>query len=336
MLPQASSSTIAAIRRFFQLVVSISLLLMRVLSAPVPVGTVRAQGVESRPQPTPQESLLYRDARTLIDWTPDQIHAVPELRKLHPAESQQELHAILREVGERVARFFGDFPNTTCTEEVRSGPCPLGGDRCAVTFQEKFRYLVLSHGQDGSGLMTEYRTDMKGRPVDYQNLPNVRILTYGFATAPLEHFNPPNLTASRFRYFGRQTVDGRETDVVGFAEIPGEYGGPAEFGLKNHEVALLVQGLAWIDRTTYDILRIRTWLLAPRPDVGLEALVTLVEYAAVRLPEISTTFRLPATVIVTTVMVDVLHDRHQFRNVHRYSDYKLFRVESRISPVQEK
>jgi hypothetical protein len=182
--------------------------------------------------------------------------------------------------------------------------------------------------------MTEYRTDMKGRPVDYQNLPNVPILTDGFATAPLEHFNPPNLTASRFRYFGRQTVDGKETDVVGLAEIPGEYGGPAEFGLKNHEVALLVRGLAWIDPTTYEILRIRTWLLAPRPGVGLEALVTLVEYAAVHLPEISTTFRLPATVIVTSVMVDVSLKRHQFRNVHRYADYKLFRVASRIGPVR--
>jgi hypothetical protein len=184
--------------------------------------------------------------------------------------------------------------------------------------------------------MTEYRTDMKGRPLDYQHLANAPMLTYGFATAPLEHFNPPNLTASRFRYFGRQTVDGMETDVVGFAEIPGAYGGPTEFGFKNREVALFVQGLAWIDTTTHEILRIRTWLLAPRPDVGLEAQTTQVEYGAVRLPEISTTFRLPTTVIVTTVMVDVFLHKHQFHNVHRYSDYKLFRVEGRISPVQEK
>ena len=82
--------------------------------------------------------------------------------------------------------------------------------------------------------------------------------------------------------------------------------------------------------------RIQTWLLAPRPDVGLQAQTTLVDYGAVHLPEISTTLRLPTTVTVTTVMLDVLHHPHQLRNVHRYSDYKLFRVESRIGPVPEK
>jgi len=297
---------------------------------------VRAQSAESQPQLTPQESLLYREARTLIDWTPEEIRTVRVLRRLHPGESQQELPSILSEVGERVARFFDDLPNLTCTEEVRSGPCPLGGDSCGVTFHDKFRYLVLPHGQDGAALMTEYRTDMKGRPVDYQNLPNVPILTYGFATAPLQHYNPLNRTASRFRYFGRQLVDKKETDVVGFAEIPGAYGGPTVYSLKNRDVALLVQGLTWIDATTYEILRIQTWMMAARPDVGLQAQTTLVDYGAVHLPEVATTLRLPTTVSVTTVMLDVLARPHQFRNVHRYSDFKLFRVESRIGPAPEK
>ena len=82
--------------------------------------------------------------------------------------------------------------------------------------------------------------------------------------------------------------------------------------------------------------RIQTWLLAPRPDVGLQAETTLVDYGDVHLPEVSTTLRLPTTVVVTTVMLDVLRHPHQLRNVHRYSDYKLFRVESRIGPVPEK
>jgi len=179
--------------------------------------------------------------------------------------------------------------------------------------------------------MTEYRTDMTGRPVDYQNLANVPLLTYGFPTAPLQHFNPRNRTDSRFRYFGRQTVDGKEAYVVGFAEIPGAYGGPTELHLQNRQVALFVQGLAWVDATNYQILRIRTYLLAPRPDVGLEQQTTPIVYSAAQLPGTSTAFRLP-----TKVIVDVLLNRHQFRNVHRYSDFKLFRVESRISPVQEK
>jgi len=331
MLPQASSCTMAAIRRFLRLPVPLFLVLVFGPSPPGPASTLRAQGT----QLTPQESRLYRDARSLIDWTPHQIRSDHELRKLRPAESQQELPAILREVGEQVATFFRDLPDTTCTEEVRAGPCGLGVG-CRTTFEDKFRYLVLLHGENGMGLMTEYRTDMKGHPVDYQKLADLAVLTYGFALAPLDHFNPPNLTASRFRYFGRQEADGKETHVVGFAEIPGVYGGPGEFGPENRQAALFVQGLAWIDPTTHQILRIRTWLLAPRTDVGLVSLVTLVEYSAVHLPDIPTTFWLPATVTVTSVMVDAKLNQHQFRNVHRYSDYKLFRVQSRIGPVPKK
>jgi hypothetical protein len=68
--------------------------------------------------------------------------------------------------------------------------------------------------------MTEYRTDAKGRPIDYQRLRLGQILTYGFATGPLQNFHGEYQIASRFRYFGRQMVEQQMTDVVGFAEIP--------------------------------------------------------------------------------------------------------------------
>jgi hypothetical protein len=299
--------------------------------APIAAGTVRARGVESQPHLAPQEAQLHHDAPTLIDWTPEQVRALPELRELEPAESQQELPAILEEVGERVAAFFDDFPNTTCTEEVLSGPCSVGSDKCAVTFEDKFRYLLVARWKEGARLMTEYRTDAKGRPIDYRRLGHGQILTYGFATAPLQHFHPQNRTASRFRHFGRQTVDRQETNVVGFAEIPERYTATTEFVLGGREGRFFVQGLAWIDPTTYQILRIRTYLLAPRPDVGLEGQTTRIEYSAIQLPETSTAVRLP-----TKVIVDVWLSHHHFRNVHRYSDFKLFRVESRIGPVPER
>jgi hypothetical protein len=86
------------------------------LSAAVPASTVRAQAEEARPPLTPAEIRQYEKAQTLIDWTPKQIRAHPELRELQLVESQQDLPPILREVGKRVAVFFEDFPNTTSTE----------------------------------------------------------------------------------------------------------------------------------------------------------------------------------------------------------------------------
>jgi hypothetical protein len=290
------------------------------------------QAEESQPHLTPAEIRQYDKAKTLIDWTPKQIRALPELRELQPAESQQDLPAILRKVGERVVAFFEDIPNTTSTEEVQSGLCGIDiRAKCAVTFEDKFNYLLVARRTEGEQFMTEYRTDAKGRPIDYRLAGRGRILTYGFATAPLQHFHPRNQMACRFRYFGRQMVDGQETDVVGFAEIPGKYRRPGEFRHGDMAVALLVQGLAWIDATTYQILRIQTYLLAPRPDVGLEREITRIEFSAIQLHEISTAFWLP-----TKAVVDVWLDHRHLRNIHTYSNLKLFRVESRIRPAVEK
>jgi hypothetical protein len=298
----------------------------------ISASAARAQKQESQPHlMAPEEIRLYHKTQTLIDWTPEQIQARPELRHLRAAESQEELPAILQDVGKHVAVFFDDFPNTTCTEEVQSGLCRAVGRECGVNFEGKFRYLLLQRSAEGARVMTEYRTDAKGSPIDYRRLKDVPILTYGFATAALQHFRPQIRMASRFRYLGRQLVNRQETDVVGFAEIPEEYPRPTEFGQGNGAVPLFVEGLAWIDSTTHQILRIQTDLLAPRPDVGLERLTTRIKFRAIHLRETSKAFRLP-----TKVIVDVWLNHHHFRNIHQYSHFKMFRVESRIGPVPEK
>lgn len=333
MPPRALIFKATIFRPFFLLAMALTLFMS---PAHVLRGAARGQAEDSAPHLSWQEMSLYHNARTLIDWTPRETRAVRELRGLRPSESQQDLAPILRGVEDWAAKFFDELPNVSCTESVQSGPCPVGSNQCAVTFESKFQYLVLARSEAGTRLMTEYRTDAKGRPIDYQKLTDVPILTYGFATAPLEHFNPPNRAASRFRYFGRQMVDGKETDVVGFAEIPEKYDKPTELTLQNHNVALFLQGLAWIDAETYEVLRIQTFLLAPRPDIGLEELTAVINYGAVRLPETATAFRLPEKVVVTAVFEGEMLHRYQVRNVHRYSDYKLFRVETRISPEPKK
>jgi len=314
-----------------------TLLLAAVALVPAPV--VHAQVDQSTGRPSAHATRSGNDGESLIDWTPQQIHARPELRGLQPAESQQDLSAVLRQVGDRVAEFFNSFPNTTSTEEVQSGPCSPARETCAVTFKAKYQYLLIGRNAEGQRAMDEYRADKEGRPIDYQpdslRLARVSILTSGFAAAPLIHFHPQSQMASHFRYFGRQRVGAAAADVVGFVEIPGKYCCPTQYGSENQKVALFVQGLAWIDATTHQILRIQTELIAPRLDVGLERQTTRIEYRSVRLPEISTAFWLP-----TNVVVDIWL-RHGFgrlhiRNTHHYSHYKLFRVESRISPALEK
>jgi len=315
--------------------------LLLVALAAMSARAVRAQAEAPQLQLPPPQIPPNHAAPSLVDWTPEQIRVHPELRNLQPAESQQELPEILRQVGERVMAFFKDFPNATATEDVHSGPCSVVRVNCGVAFKAKFQYLLVGRNVEGERVMTEYRADKKGRPIDYLNFQAERpqvyapFLTYGFAAAPLLHFHPQDRMGSRFRDFGRQTVAGKATDVVGFAEIPEKYCCPTKFGVENREVEVFVQGLAWIDGATHQILRIKTYLLAPRPDVGLEEQTTRIEYSAIRLPGTSTPFWLPTKVVVD-IWLRQGPRRGHYRNLHHYSHFKLFRVESRIGPVVEK
>ena len=301
-------------------------------TAPVDSGNRPALAEESPPRMTPQEIRRYDEAKTLIDWTPDQIRDFPDLHDLQPAENQQNLPAILSAVGQRVAALFDQFPNMTSAEEVRAGPCDEGlRKKCRVTYRGKFNYLVVRR-TEGDPLMGEFRTDLKGRPIDYRNIGHGRVfLTYGFATTPLQHFHPRNQTDCRFRDFGRQMVEGQQTEVVGFVEVPGKYPWPTELRHGTAVVPLCLQGLAWLDPTTYQIVRIETFLLAPPPGGDLERDTTRVEFSEIHLHQASTAIWLPTEVVVD----GWLHQRH-FENVHRYSGFKTFEVETRIGPVMEK
>ena len=301
-------------------------------TAPVDSGNRPALAEESPPRMTPQEIRRYDEAKTLIDWTPDQIRDFPDLHDLQPAENQQNLPAILSAVGQRVAALFDQFPNMTSAEEVRAGPCDEGlRKKCRVTYRGKFNYLVVRR-TEGDPLMGEFRTDLKGRPIDYRNIGHGRVfLTYGFATTPLQHFHPRNQTDCRFRDFGRQMVEGQQTEVVGFVEVPGKYPWPTELRHGTAVVPLCLQGLAWLDPTTYQIVRIETFLMAPPPDSDLERETTRVEFSEIHLHQASTAIWLPTEVVVD----GWLHQRH-FENVHRYSGFKTFEVETRIGPVMEK
>jgi len=308
-----------------------SILLFGVLAA-ISASTLRAQNAASPPPMNPQEVRRNDEAKTLIDWTPEQIRDFPELEDLQPAESQQNLPAILSAVGERVSALFDQFPNMASVEEVRSGPCDEGlRKKCRVTYRGKFNYLVVRR-TDSDPLMGEYRTDLKGRPVNYRNLGHGKIfLTYGFATTPLEHFHPQNQSVCQFRDFGRQRVGERETEVVGFVEIPGKYPWPTEWRHGTVVTPVYSQGLAWIDPATHQIVRIETFLLTPPPAGDLERDTTRIEFSEIHLHQAARALWLP-----TQVVVDVwLHKRH-FENVHKYSDFKLFEVETRIGPVMEK
>jgi len=86
---------------------------------------------------------------------------------------------------------------------------------------------------------------------------------------------------------------------------------------------LLYQGLMWIDPETFQVLRMKSDLLAPRTDVWLDRQTTDIEFQEVRFPDDQKLW------LPREVRVDAVYLRTRYRNRHRYSDYKRFTVASK-------
>jgi hypothetical protein len=270
----------------------------------------------------------YRNAKSYVGMTNDELMAaVPELEGLQPPLTPQDgentLAVILGRVGENVKEFADKLPDMVALEEISMERLHSDG-RVAAKRQETFRYLVVARHGFNKTIFEEYRTDLQGKPAEPSGFAQDFSVTRGFAYAAI-HFHPSTQADSVFRYLGKQTLDAKETDLVAFAQRPGFAHITGQVALLERSAMILVQGLAWIDPKTYQIVRLRTDLLAPRADVRLETQTTEIRYAEFHLSEMPKTVWLPSQVTVTVEW------RGKFyRNVHHYSDYKLFRASSTI------
>jgi len=304
-------------------------------------------------QLTPSEIKVYKGAQTLIDWTPRQVHNCSYLHKLQPAGSQDQLPMVLKSVGQTITLLLQDFPQIACDEVVSEqssgeGATPVaagnterppGGGIAGIgnpihasvapstIAHHKFRYIVVPRPVRDFPELEEYRTDPNGNPLDVSNLGDLSMITSDFVSTSL-YLCPADQPASRFRLFGIQTIRNRACQVVGFAQEPERARSVGGLSIWGKSTALLVQGLAWIDADTFQVLRIKTWLLAPRKDIGLSYQGSTVDFYPVQPSGSERVLWLPRDVTVT-----VVYRGTEIRNTHHYSNFKLFRVESAIKPA---
>jgi hypothetical protein len=251
------------------------------------------------------------------------LRKIPELRGLEPATDQSQLPEILRRVSENLQKFVTNFVNITALEtidETENWPFQRASDHIV----QKFRYLVLGR-QEGEALtLIEYRTDLHGGEEHRQRLIAPFLMTTGFASMPL-FFGPLQQPWSDFRLLGQQTIRGDRTEAVAFAEHVDPEGVMGRFSLGKASIPILLQGVAWIRSSDFQILKMRTDLLAALPPVA--QVTTVAFFASTQFQDELRAFWLPHEV---EVAVDV--NRFKVRNRHRYSDYQLFRVKSVIKP----
>jgi hypothetical protein len=252
----------------------------------------------------------------------DYLHHPPlDLRGLEPATDQGQLDSILRAVGKTVAEFFANFPNTSSLEEIRQEKLRRK-QKAGATLDQKFRYLCFTPAEAWGPGFDEYRVDSSGDRASPQGLQDGFMLTSGFASASLV-FHPMYQSQADFRYLGRQKVDGRDTYVIAFAQQPAKARLNGAFNSGKISMTTFSQGLAWVDSESYEIIRLRTDLLTPLSEVKLERATTEIAFGEVHFKDMAPGFWLPQRVTVT---VD-WNGKH-LRNQHRYSEFKLFKVEA--------
>lgn len=265
----------------------------------------------------------YSEVKSVVDYSLQQLQkSFPELKNLQPAASQAALGTVLKKTGENVKFFVKNFPNTISNEKVHQERLDKAGN-VKSSLDHEFQYLLLTQmGEAGLGL-EESRTTPDGRASALQGLNQGYVLTSGFSACSWV-FDPMNQPATHFRHLGRQIVNGKEMLVVAYAQKPETTRLKARLTTHRGSAPLLFQGIAWIDPSNYQIVRLRNDLLGPVPRLYLERQTTEIQYAKVEFRQGDNDFWLPQKITVTIDFSDNL-----YRNIHSYSNFRLFSVETR-------
>jgi hypothetical protein len=88
---------------------------------------------------------------------------------------------------------------------------------------------------------------------------------------------------------------------------------------------MFLQGVAWVDASDFRIVRLRTDLLSPLPEVSLHRLTADIQFVPTRIEEVPSVLWLPRDVMVTSEVGGAT-----LREDHLYSEYRLFRAKSRV------
>jgi hypothetical protein len=305
------------------------------------------------PIPQDQPALLNQSAAPAEADTflPDFISAplpqirgiVPALRGLRPAESQQELRALLDKVGAKTVDISQKTPDLIAHElVVESSPQ-------TILSHENFSYLILAKRGRDNVMLVEYRVDLstgaklqteilKPDPPETQDSSpltkeladaskqvssrNMPMLGQGFA-GMWTKFYPANRPESAFRYLGRQKIGGHKAYVLAFSQIPSHVPVPAQFQYAGKVAPIFFQGVAWVDESSDRILRMYTTLektVGQLRDFAVDA-----QFAEMPVSGYESALWLPREVLVTANVSGMTT-----KDKHTYSQYRAFRVHTKM------
>jgi VWFA-related protein len=290
--------------------------------SPAAVRAEPAPEVRHRETPADKDSYMELSISRLKD-------VVPSLKGIKYDPSQEQLPSILAGIAKTISDVLPRLPDLVSREDVLhfqgswDSNAP-GGLAAAQPSSREFKYLLqCRHSPSGATTISESRIDSKGRPVNGEET-YTALRGYGFAYQWL-FFSAANQREFRFRCLGEQQKEGRKTFVIAFAQDPDKVADPAYFEAAGRTAPFYFQGVLWVDQATFDIVRLRTDLLSPLPELHLRRLSTELTFRSVAIHGFGATFWLPSEVEISSDQGAGLAEES-----HHYSDYHLFHAEAKI------
>jgi hypothetical protein len=300
------------------------------LKAAVP--TLRSLKFEDHPvtDATDAEPILNQAAEALVVM-------VPRVPNLIAKEELSEAGITLPYVPSAVPQISGGTSRRGATPTVSGGSSSgaVEGEDINRVLEAKldapqqrnvFSYRIRSTDDPTLGpMLEEYRVNAHDKAVDRNDFSAGNPRSIGYGSTWLM-FIPANLRQVRFRYLGHQKIDKHDTMVLAFAQDPDLATLMATVRMGNtNGCRYLVQGILWIDESFFEIVRLRTDLLAPLPELHLTQLRSELRFSEVKIPARDLTLWMPSEVRISW------HTNNDAgMELHRYSNYRLFAATSRI------
>ena len=261
---------------------------------------------------------------TYVDMSPDQlVKRVPDLKSIQLSDNQNQLPLILEKMGHNVDVFMQNVGDLIAGEDITQQKLNSDGKVRAKEHTQD-DYLILHHG-DEWGANAEYRMDKTGKRLGAIGLEKGYLVTAGYALSCI-NFATITQTQSKFRYLGEQKIAARDAFVLAFAQRPGKVTFTSVMRVNNgHEAHMLTQGILWIDKDNFQILRMRTDLLEPSSELHLAQLTTDATFSRVQLQNNPDPLWLPNDV---SVFIEINKDK--YRNLHHYANYRRYQVAVKI------
>lgn len=216
----------------------------------------------------------------------------------------------------QVTAYLAKLADLHCTESVTQEKLAPNG-HVEASERAKYDYLIMIDGNGDDLQLNESRIESSAS----KRKPLPMLVTNGFSTILLV-FHPYYRDSFRFTAGADEMIDGRPAVPIHFTHIKGRRS-PAALALRGREYPLELEGTAWLDKKSGEVVKMDAGLQHDMHDVGLRSLSIHVVYKPTSVGKNAAQIDLPAMAIV-----DVTTPRQHWRNTHVFDAYKSFSTDA--------